>query len=44
MNDAVSIAVAVREGKVSAVEVTKAAIARIAARDNQLNCFYGCHC
>ncbi|MBW4452449.1 MAG: AtzE family amidohydrolase [Nostoc indistinguendum CM1-VF10] len=39
MNDAVSIAAAVREGKVSAVEVTKAAIARIAARDNQLNCF-----
>ncbi|MHC5672408.1 AtzE family amidohydrolase [Nostoc sp.] len=39
MNDAVSIAAAVREGKVSAVEVTKAAIARIAACDNQLNCF-----
>ncbi|MHC5825461.1 MAG: amidase family protein, partial [Nostoc sp.] len=39
MNDAVSIAAAVREGKVSAVEVTKAAIARIAAWDNQLNCF-----
>ncbi|MEI1377366.1 AtzE family amidohydrolase [Nostoc sp. UHCC 0926] len=39
MNDAVSIAAAVREGKVSAVEVTKAALARIAARDNQLNCF-----
>ncbi|AUB40133.1 Asp-tRNAAsn/Glu-tRNAGln amidotransferase A subunit or related amidase [Nostoc flagelliforme CCNUN1] len=39
MNDAVSIATAVREGKVSAVEVTKAAIARIAAQDNQLNCF-----
>lgn len=39
MNDAVSIAAAVREGKVSAVEVTKVAIARIAARDNQLNCF-----
>ncbi|BBD66176.1 amidase [Nostoc commune NIES-4072] len=39
MNDAVSIAAAVREGKVSAVEVTKAAIARIAAQDNQLNCF-----
>jgi aspartyl-tRNA(Asn)/glutamyl-tRNA(Gln) amidotransferase subunit A len=37
--DAVSIAAAVREGKVSAVEVTKAAIARIAAQDNQLNCF-----
>jgi aspartyl-tRNA(Asn)/glutamyl-tRNA(Gln) amidotransferase subunit A len=39
MNDAVSIAAAVREGKVSAVEVTKAAIARIVARNNQLNCF-----
>ncbi|MEH1849805.1 MAG: AtzE family amidohydrolase [Nostoc sp.] len=39
MNDAVSIAAAVREGKVSAVEVTKAALARIAARDHQLNCF-----
>ncbi|MBG1241072.1 AtzE family amidohydrolase [Nostoc sp. NZL] len=39
MNDAVSIAAAVREGKVSAVEVTKAAIRAIAARDNQLNCF-----
>ncbi len=39
MNDAVSIAAAVREGKVSAVEVTKVAIARIAAQDNQLNCF-----
>ncbi|MHC5595833.1 MAG: AtzE family amidohydrolase [Nostoc sp.] len=39
MNDAVSIAAAVREGKVSAVEVTQAALARIAARDNQLNCF-----
>jgi len=39
MNDAVSIAAAVREGKVSAVEVTQAAIARIAAWDNQLNCF-----
>ncbi|MFS0516099.1 AtzE family amidohydrolase [Nostoc sp. UIC 10607] len=39
MNDAVSIAAAVREGKVSAVEVTKAAIARIATRDHQLNCF-----
>ncbi|MEH1785928.1 MAG: AtzE family amidohydrolase [Nostoc sp.] len=39
MNDAVSIAAAVREGKVSAVEVTKAALARIAAGDNQLNCF-----
>lgn len=34
-----SIATAVRQGKVSAVEVTKAALQRIAARDDQLNCF-----
>ncbi|QKQ75972.1 AtzE family amidohydrolase [Nostoc sp. TCL240-02] len=39
MNDAVSIAAAVREGKVSAVEVTKAALARIATRNYLLNCF-----
>ncbi|WP_373530688.1 AtzE family amidohydrolase [Nostoc sp.] len=39
MNDAVSIATAVREGKVSALEVTKAALAQIVARDHQLNCF-----
>jgi AtzE family amidohydrolase len=39
MNDAVSIAAAVREGKVSAVEVTQAALAEIAVRDRQLNCF-----
>jgi AtzE family amidohydrolase len=39
MNDAVSIAAAVCAGKVSAVEVTKAALARIAARDHELNCF-----
>ncbi|RCJ30022.1 amidase [Nostoc minutum NIES-26] len=39
MNDAVSIATAVREGKVSAVEVTKAALAKIVARNNELNCF-----
>ncbi|MEH2251384.1 AtzE family amidohydrolase [Nostoc sp.] len=37
--DAITIAAAVREGKVSAVEVTKAALAQIAARDDQLNCF-----
>ncbi|MFB2769603.1 AtzE family amidohydrolase [Pelatocladus sp. BLCC-F211] len=37
--DAVSIAVAVREGEVSAVEVTQAALERIAARDRELNCF-----
>ncbi|PLZ84712.1 Asp-tRNA(Asn)/Glu-tRNA(Gln) amidotransferase GatCAB subunit A [Fischerella muscicola CCMEE 5323] len=37
--DAVSIAVAVREGKVKVVEVTQAALHRIAARDHELNCF-----
>ncbi|OUL28039.1 amidase [Nostoc sp. T09] len=39
MNDAVSIAAAVRAGKLSAVEVTQAALAKIAARDRELNCF-----
>lgn len=39
MNDALSIADAVRGGKVSAVNVTEAALKRIAARDNELNCF-----
>lgn len=39
MNDAVSLAAAVREGQVSAVEVTQAALARIAARNDELNCF-----
>ena len=39
MNDALSIADAVREGKVSAMEVAQAALKRIAARDNDLNCF-----
>ncbi len=37
--DAVSIATAVQQGKVKAVDVVKAALDRIAARDNQLNCF-----
>jgi len=37
--DAVAIAAAVREGKVSAVEVAKATLQRIAARDSELNCF-----
>ncbi|PMB01237.1 Asp-tRNA(Asn)/Glu-tRNA(Gln) amidotransferase GatCAB subunit A [Fischerella thermalis CCMEE 5268] len=37
--DAVSIAVAVCEGKVKALEVTQAALQRIAARDRELNCF-----
>ncbi|MDB9373084.1 AtzE family amidohydrolase [Nodularia sphaerocarpa] len=39
MNDAVSIAAAVRTGEVSAVEVTKAALAKITAHNPQLNCF-----
>lgn len=39
MNDALSMAAAVRDGKVSAVEVAQAALKRIAARDNELNCF-----
>ncbi|MEH2075761.1 MAG: AtzE family amidohydrolase [Nostoc sp.] len=37
--DAITISTAVRQGKTSAVEVTKTALARIAARDNLLNCF-----
>ncbi|MEL6165774.1 MAG: AtzE family amidohydrolase, partial [Cyanobacteria bacterium J06628_3] len=37
--DAVSIATAVKQGQIKAVEVTKAALDRIAARDKQLNCF-----
>jgi AtzE family amidohydrolase len=37
--DAVTIANAVRAGKVSAIEVTQAALKRIAARDHELNCF-----
>ncbi len=39
MNDAVSIAAAVREGRVRAVEVTEAALGKIAARNQELNCF-----
>ncbi|BAY41013.1 amidase [Nostoc sp. NIES-2111] len=39
MNDAVSIAKAIREGEVTAVEVTQATLARIAAQDGELNCF-----
>jgi len=38
MNDAVSIAAAVREGKISAVEVTQNALQRIRQRQ-ELNCF-----
>ncbi len=37
--DAVAIAAAVRSGKVSAVEVVKATLQKIAARDIELNCF-----
>ena len=37
--DASAIATAVREGKFSAVEVTQAALSRIAARQKELNCF-----
>ncbi|MBV6625993.1 MAG: AtzE family amidohydrolase [Rivularia sp. (in: Bacteria)] len=37
--DAVSIATAVKQGEIKAVEVVKAALDRIAARDSQLNCF-----
>ncbi|RCJ18678.1 amidase [Nostoc sp. ATCC 43529] len=37
--DAMTIAAAVREGNVSAVDVTKAALARIATRNHQFNCF-----
>jgi len=39
MNDALSIADAVRDRSFSAVEVVQAALKRIAARDNDLNCF-----
>ncbi|AFY57790.1 amidohydrolase, AtzE family [Rivularia sp. PCC 7116] len=37
--DAVSIATAVKQGQIKAVEVVKATLDRIAARDSQLNCF-----
>lgn len=37
--DALSIADAVRQGQISAVEVVTAALARIEARDKALNCF-----
>jgi AtzE family amidohydrolase len=39
MNDAVTIAAAVRRGEVSAVEVTQATLAKITAENPQLNCF-----
>ncbi|MBW4612879.1 MAG: AtzE family amidohydrolase [Desmonostoc vinosum HA7617-LM4] len=39
MNDAVSIAAAVRAGEVKAVDVVRATLARIAARDEEVNCF-----
>jgi AtzE family amidohydrolase len=38
-SDAISIATAVRKGKVSATKVTQAALERIALRDPELNCF-----
>ena len=37
--DAVSIAIAIKQGQVKAVDVVQGALDRIAARDNQLNCF-----
>ncbi|RCJ38423.1 amidase [Nostoc punctiforme NIES-2108] len=37
--NAITISTAVREGKVSAVEVTKAALARIATQNHLFNCF-----
>ncbi|MBN3879202.1 MULTISPECIES: AtzE family amidohydrolase [unclassified Nostoc] len=37
--NAITISTAVREGKVSAVEVTKAALARITTRNHLFNCF-----
>ena len=37
--DAVSIATAVKQRQITAVEIVKAALGRIAARDSQLNCF-----
>jgi AtzE family amidohydrolase len=37
--DAISIATAIREGKITAVEVTQGSLNRIKARDCQLNCF-----
>lgn len=37
--DAVTIAAAVHQGKIRAVEVVKAALNRIEARDRELNCF-----
>ena len=39
MNDAVSIAENVLSGKVSAKKITQAALTRIAARNDELNCF-----
>jgi len=39
MNDALSIANAVRDRSISAVDVVEATLQRIAARDNELNCF-----
>lgn len=37
--DAVSIATAIKQGKIKAVDIVKATLDRIGKRDNQLNCF-----
>lgn len=37
--DAITIATAVQQGEISAVDVVKASLERIKARDSQLNCF-----
>ncbi|NJL81749.1 MAG: AtzE family amidohydrolase [Richelia sp. RM2_1_2] len=37
--DAITIATAVQQGEISAVDVVKASLDRITARDSQLNCF-----
>ncbi|WP_413173141.1 AtzE family amidohydrolase [Anabaena azotica] len=39
MNDAVSVAKNVLSGKVSAVEITQATLAKIGTKDHELNCF-----
>ncbi|GAA6614508.1 AtzE family amidohydrolase [Scytonema sp. NUACC26] len=39
MDDAVAIATAVKSGQIGAVEVVKSALAKIADRDGELNCF-----
>jgi aspartyl-tRNA(Asn)/glutamyl-tRNA(Gln) amidotransferase subunit A len=39
MNDAVSVAKNILLGKVSAVEVTQAALSKIPTKDHEINCF-----